>query len=206
VTENKTASNVPIFPLAVDADGIPLRVPPEAVAWRVRKLAKRAGRPKIIIDPETGRPLEIPLATPYDDFCDQVGEAGRYRLEGIDADGCPIIRCVAVTEVFDDDDTPQPAPPLNSADALTAALQLVGHLVQSHSKVMEAMASAFGQVQPAHPADPVVITQPAPSANAGNPLDSIQQVLEILTGKKTPPPEAAASVNSAAPASHAMQG
>jgi hypothetical protein len=197
VTENKTAANVPIFPLAVDADGIPLQVPPEAVAWRVRKLAKRAGRPKIIIDPETGRPLEIPLATPYGEFCDHVGEAGRYRLEGIDADGRPIVRCVAVTEVFEDDDGPPPAAPINSADALTAALQLVGHLVQSHSKVMEAMASAFGQVQPAHPTEPVVIAPPAPAANASNPLDSIEQVLDILTGKKAPPPEATASVNAA---------
>jgi hypothetical protein len=188
-----TASNAPKYPLAVDVDGIPLKVPPQAVAWRVRKLAKRAGRPKIIFDTETGRPLELALETPYDDFCDRVGESGRYRLEAIDADGRPIAGCVAVTEVFDDE-TDTPAIAQTPADALPAALQLIAQLVQSNAKVMEAMASAFGQVHPAQPAMPVVIQQQPSADKTNNTLDAIAQVIEMLTGKKMPP--AAASTES----------
>jgi hypothetical protein len=181
-----TASNAPKYSLAVDVDGIPLKVPTHAVAWRVRKLAKRAGRPKIIFDTETGRPLELSLETPYDDFCDRVGESGRYRLEAIDADGRPIAGCVAVTEVFDDE-TETPATTQTSADALPAALQLIAQLVQSNAKVMEAMASAFGQVHPTQPAAPVVIQQQPSAEKTTNTLDAIAQVIEMLTGKKIPP-------------------
>ena len=52
------------YPLAFDANGEPLDVPSHAVAWRVRKLAKKAGRPKVIFDAETGRPLEKDLRWP----------------------------------------------------------------------------------------------------------------------------------------------
>jgi len=93
------------YPLASDANGEPLTVPSNAVAWRVRKLARKAGRPKLIFDPETGRPIEVPINASFQDFVDCLSESGRYRLEAIDALGRAIPGCVGVTEVvFDDDD------------------------------------------------------------------------------------------------------
>lgn len=98
-------------PLAFDSDGDPLDVPPDAVAWRVRKMAARAGRPKTIYDPETGRQLEIPLTATVNDLADAVADSGRYRLEAVDREGRHLRGCVAVTEVvFDDDDERAPKP------------------------------------------------------------------------------------------------
>ncbi|MGZ7079011.1 MAG: hypothetical protein ACXVJT_06320, partial [Thermoanaerobaculia bacterium] len=104
MTNETTLENAPQYPLANDANGNPLDVPAEAVGWRVRKLARRAGRPKVLFDAETGRPLELPLTVTYDDFVEQVNEPGRFRLEAVDGSGRVIPGCVAVTEVVLDDD------------------------------------------------------------------------------------------------------
>lgn len=133
-------------PLANDANGEPLMVPPEAIGWRIRKLSRKAGRPRVIFDAETGRPLELPLDVTIDDLVDQVGESGRYRLEAIDAQGRSIPGCVAVTELWLDDDEPQQAPAANAQSDLR---DLVAQLVESNAQVMKALASAFGQVHPA---------------------------------------------------------
>jgi hypothetical protein len=133
------------YPLANDANGEPLVIPPEAVAWRIRKLSRKAGRPRVIFDAETGRPLELPLAVTIDDLADQVGESGRYRLEAIDAEGRSIPGCVAVTELWMEDE-PQQVPAANPQADLR---DLVAQLVESNALVMKAMASAFGQVHPA---------------------------------------------------------
>lgn len=152
---------VPRYPLANDVDGNPLNVPPEAVAWRIRKLALKAGRPKLLFDAETGRPLELPIAASFSDFTESVTQSGRYRLEAIDAHGRLIPGCVAVTELVIGDEEPTPTP---QAD-MPQLIQLVAQLVETNSRVMQAMASAFGQVHPAPPPQPVVV--PAPSANEG---------------------------------------
>jgi hypothetical protein len=200
MNETIETNDGPVYPLARDVNGIPLAIPVEAVAWRVRKLAKRAGRPKLIFDSETGTPLELPLTASYDDLCDHVSDAGRYRLEAVDGHGRPIAGCVAVTEVFSDDEgevlTLAP-----SADALPAALQLIAQLVQSNAKVMEAMASAFGQVQPAAPPSsaPVVVTAPSSSEKQQiNPIEMFQQVMQFFNAGKL---SAAPTNNPPSPAS-----
>ncbi len=141
----------PMYPLARDANGNPLDVPAEAVAWRVRKLARKAGRPKVLFDAETGLPRELPLTSGYDDFIDQVNESGRFRLEPVDGHGRIIPGCVAVTEVVFDDDEEEAARPKQAAESAPELMRLVAELVESNAQVMRAMASAFGQVQPSRP-------------------------------------------------------
>jgi hypothetical protein len=91
--------NAPRFPLATDANGNPLDVPAEAVAWRVRRGGGRRGRPRIVFDNETGRQLEVPLESTIDDLVDHGCPAGRYRLEAVDRSGHLLPGIVAVTEI-----------------------------------------------------------------------------------------------------------
>src|SRR5579859_7080043 len=114
------------MPLARDADGEPIEVPPEAVAWRVRKMPTRAGRPRLLIDAETGGPLDLPLATSYADFVDTVRESGsgRYRLSAIDRKGSAIPYCVAFTEVAVDE-TSGADDPMTLGEAFREALRCV---------------------------------------------------------------------------------
>jgi hypothetical protein len=172
------------YPLANDVKGNPVQVPEAAAGWRISKLARKAGRPKVIFDNETGRPLELPLAVTYEDFSETVGEAGRYRLEAFDGNGQNIAGCVAVTEVAFDDE--EPIGPATSPDALPHLIQLVGKLVETNARVMEAMASAFGQVKPAGAPQPVTVERPAETKSEENPFvtNMVQTLLQQFIAQK----------------------
>ena len=167
------------YPLANDANGSPIDVPDEAKAWRVRRLAKRAGRPKVIFDPESGRPLELPLESTIDDLAAHVGESGRYRLEAVDASGRYSPGCVAVTELVLDDEDDEQQPIGTMTDVTPALVQLIAQLVENNTKVMQAMASAFGQVQPAPMLESVAATAPPPAAE--KPFD-MNQMMNMIGG------------------------
>lgn len=162
-----------LYPLANDAEGNPIRMPREAVAWRVKQLARRAGRPKLIFDHDTGRALEVALTATSQDLADQVGVSGRYRLEAIDTHGSVIPGCVAITELWfeDQEDEEQPAapavaaPPVVNSEAMAQLLSLIGTLVQTNSEVMQTMASAFQKIDPNTPPP----EQPQAAAAAGLP-------------------------------------
>lgn len=173
------------YPLANDADGNPLHVPENAAGWRVRKLARKAGRPKVIFDTENGRPLELSLTVSGEQFAEAVGEAGRYRLEAFDANGQNIPGCVAVTEVAFDEDEPA-VTPTASADAVPHLIQLVGKLVETNARVMEAMASAFGQVKPASTPQTVVVERPVEPKTEDNPFvaNVVQSFLQQFMAQK----------------------
>lgn len=178
MTNETTNEDAPQYPLANDASGNPLDVPAEAVAWRVRKLARRAGRPKVLFDVETGRPLELPLTVTFDDFVEQVNEPGRFRLEAVDGAGRLIPGCVAVTEVVLDGEDGA-SMPRNAADAVPHLHQLIAQLVEANTQVMKAMASAFGSVQPQPMRiDSVAAAPLAPRANA-NPMQALDAMREI---------------------------
>jgi hypothetical protein len=178
--QNKNAAQ-PKYPLAYDVNGTPFIPPPSVVAWRVFKLAKKgAGRPTVMR--ESGRPLELSLLAGFDGLVDAVGESGRYRLEGIDAEGRPVPGCVAVTEVVFDDDV-EDAKVKTAFDALPVLVQLVEKLVASNVQVVEAMASAFGPVRPPAPAPIVTMEQP-PAAQSADVLGGILKVVDTLKGMK----------------------
>lgn len=190
-------------PMANDANGNPLHLPENAAGWRVRKLARKAGRPKVIFDSETGRPLELPLTVTYDDFAETVGEVGRYRLEAFDGNGQNIPGCVAITEVsFDDDEEANAPPQTNPTEALPHLIQLVGKLVETNARVMEAMASAFGQVRPARTLEPVIVERAAEAKAEENPFvaNLVQSFLQQYMATKM----AGAMPTAAAPATNGV--
>ena len=92
------------YPLAFDANGNPVRLPPEAVAWRVRRGGGKRGRPRNVFDAGTGRQLEIALGASIEDLAETNVPADRYLLYPVDAQGNIIPGLVAVTEVTDDED------------------------------------------------------------------------------------------------------
>lgn len=169
-----TETAIPKYPLARDIDGNPIQVPPNASAWRVRKLAAKAGRPKLIYDNETGLPLELALTASIQQLAEAVSEDGRFRLEAIDQQGCAIPNCVAVTAFEFPEEAPAPIAPSNMME------QLMCRLIESNTRVTEALASRFAMVPPHLFPEPHVI-EPVPSRP--NPLggaavaDVINQVL-----------------------------
>jgi hypothetical protein len=167
-------------PLANDMNGDPIYLPPEAVAWRVRKMAARAGRPKAIFDPETGRQLEIRIEATIEELAEAVSESGRYRLEALDVDGHHIPGYVAFTEVLlDSDEQQQSASSSNGSFAEMAAL--VKQLVDTNSRVMEAMASAFGQVRPMRSSTPAIVEAAAPrDAGPSSDMATINSIAEVI--------------------------
>src|ERR1700694_5391959 len=113
------------YPLAFDADGNPLTVPPEAKAWRVRRGGGRRGRPRSVFDPETGLQLDMPLGCTIEDLIDRGCVPDRYRLEAVDEEGRIIAGVVAICEVPPTDE-PEAAPrPTTDADTIGKLTLLV---------------------------------------------------------------------------------
>jgi hypothetical protein len=75
-----------IVPLARDANGRPLPVPPEAAFWRVRRHTR--GRPRNVIGADR-RQVELPLDFTEDDLEAMFG-VGTYRLDLFDAEDQPL--------------------------------------------------------------------------------------------------------------------
>ncbi len=175
------------YPLAIDSEGNAVEVPPTAVAWRVRKLATKAGRPKLIFDTETGRPLEVALTATANDLAEHLTESGRYRLEAVDAQGRTLPGCVATTELAIEEETESEAP------ATLRSLSLMEHmfaqminsnakLVDSNTRVMEALAQRFALVSISEPErEQVVATPPvaAPASKTGNTADNLAAFSQI---------------------------
>jgi len=178
MTKTKTNSERP-FPLANDANGDPLKMPAEASAWRVRKMPPRAGRPKVLFDPETGRQLEVPLATTVHELAEIVGEPGRYRLEAIDREGRLIPDYVAFTQIFGEDGEDEAETMTSRGDVVSQMVQLLSHMVDANTRVMQAMASAFGTV---HPQPHVVVEQPAATGPTPAAQMNMQDILTAVKG------------------------
>src|SRR5207249_134255 len=114
------------YPLAFDSNGNPVKVPENAVAWRVRRGGGRRGRPRNVFDAETGRQLEIPLGASIDDLIDAGCPADRYLLYPIDAEGKLLPGLIAVTEVpAGDADEATGSGPTAEANLITQLLATV---------------------------------------------------------------------------------
>jgi hypothetical protein len=165
------------FPLAYDANGNPLDVPEQAVAWRVRRGGGRRGRPRHVFDAETGRQLEIPLGASLDELIDAGCSADRYLLYPVDAEGRVIPGVVAVTEV--PEGASDDADATRAGNATTGELSAIVSLIQQQhatirhqsemlARALEATTSGYGRVRPVEP-PPVVIEPPAaPPDGAGS--------------------------------------
>jgi hypothetical protein len=192
------------YPLAYDDKGDPITVPPEAVAWRVRRMTGRRGRPSAIYF--DGRPVEIPIDGDVEDLEESGCHAGRYRLEAVDADGRLIPGIVALTVLGDDtgdDDSDESGRGVNGPwSVIRDLLDSNAKLVQSNSATMQAMATAFGRVEPRHDLD---------RRDAGEevatkaPAESIAQIVQSLAPFLASAFSAFAASKGATPAPDAAQ-
>jgi hypothetical protein len=76
------------YPLAFNLDGAPVRIPPNAWAWRVRRvengsLAHRRGGECKLVKGADGSPLYIRLDSPIDRLIADVTCGGLYRLDAV---------------------------------------------------------------------------------------------------------------------------
>jgi hypothetical protein len=170
----------PKYPLAFDAAGNPMTLPPEAVGWRVRRGGGAPGRPRNVYDASTGRPLNIGLDATIQDLIACGCPPDQYRLEAIDASGQIIPDVVAVVEIpgvgaADDDGAAMPTEPVTAALAQT--LQLLGRTVEANCRTMMAMASAFGSVRPTAP----VLAAPEPSKPPVDPAAAMSWIDGMIT-------------------------
>src|SRR5690242_15059308 len=85
--------NAPVCPLARDADGNSIELPPGAAAWRVRR--KTGGRPRIVLGVDK-QPLQLPLSYSIVDIEDVLAPA-HYLLDLVGAKGEALGITVAVS-------------------------------------------------------------------------------------------------------------
>lgn len=177
------------LPLARDENGDPISVPPEAVAWRVRRLTGRRGRPSAIyLD---GRPLELPLDADVEDLEEAGCHAGRYRLEAIDQTGRVIPGVVALTVLQEDDfrRDSDDEPKIRVRDAWSViseilvsnrelALANVG-MMEKHSTAVQAMATAFGHVEPRHELARRDAGEDAPAGPAKSTAQTLAEIAQV---------------------------
>jgi hypothetical protein len=140
------------YELANDLNGNPIDVPEGAVAWRVRRVSGKPGRPQTVYDPETGRQLEVPLDASIDDLRDCGCLPGRYRLDAVDGEGKGIAGVTAYTEISMGPEVPDQ----NEIPAGVARLlETVERQSDTICRVVEALAQSFGPLRPAVAAAPV---------------------------------------------------
>jgi hypothetical protein len=180
------------FPLARDGMGNPIEVPPNAVAWRVRRGGGRRGRPRHVFDPETGRQLEVPLGATVEDLIDEGCTPDRYLLYPIDAEGQVIPGIVAVTEVSegasDEDGDVQPTP---MQSALLSAIHeqqsmireqgaTIRHQADCLTRSLEATTSGYGRVRPEPPPQVIIDAPPAPEGAGSFKPEQIAEIVNIV--------------------------
>jgi hypothetical protein len=94
-------------PLAHDADGKPLALPPEAVGWRVRRPVGGRGRPRVVYN-ATGSPMRLRRGATLEDLRAGGCPPGVYHLDAVDRDGNPlgVTAYTELADVGDEDDEP----------------------------------------------------------------------------------------------------
>jgi len=186
------------YPLANDLHGDPLDMPETAAAWRVRRSGTKKARPQIIFGTE-GKQLEVPLGVTIDELRAFGCPPGRYRLEAVDGAGKSIPDLVAYTAIGggeagdedgDDEESDRPRELPRNAGALSLVgdepplMRALLHIVDTNSRVMEALASAFGQVRPVQH-EPMFVERPASAGPTERPDQVIQSVFGGLTSLKS---------------------
>lgn len=179
------------YPLAYDANGDPLIVPADAVAWRVRRGGGKRGRPRNVFA-SNGRQLEIPIAATIDELVNEGCGAGNYLLYPIDVQGRALPGAFAVTEIQEDGeeepgDEKSTANAANELTALGHALATVRSQSEALARALEATTRGYGPIHP-----PSLVTEPltlsppvSPEAKAAQVMDYMsiaKMVLDVLRG------------------------
>jgi hypothetical protein len=176
------------FPLAYDVNGNPLELPPQAVAWRVRRGGGRRGRPRHVFDRESGRQLEIPLAGSLDNLLDAGCPPDRYLLYPIDGAGRVIEGILAVTEVpegaIEDDGGGAKQPATIEQSVMLATIREQGmtirHQADCLTRSLEATTAGYGRVRPMEAPPPVIVEQaPAEAPGGGFKPEQIAEFMGI---------------------------
>ena len=140
--------------LAIDADGQPIDIPPEVVAWRVRRV-KGPGRPGLAHD-LMGRPITLPITATFQDLYDAVG-SGKYIVDPIDELGrhCKEVTS-GVTGMIQPQtaEDPEPSPRSSTRNSSNPANQDVVHAlldkliqtVDAHTKIAELVVSRIPSI------------------------------------------------------------
>ena len=101
-SDSALPATVPTCPLARDADGNPIELPPGAAAWRVRR--KTGGRPRIVLGVDK-QPMQLPLSYSIVDLEDVLAPA-HYLLDlvGPKGEALGITIAVAIGQLVGSDD------------------------------------------------------------------------------------------------------
>ncbi len=128
------------YPLAHDDEGMPLKVPPMATGWLVRRHAGGKGRPGAVYDRD-GRPLVVTLDASGADLRQLGCKSGSYRLDAVDASG-KVLGVTAYTELSADaDETTDGAP--DTGDPAVLALARAVEAMQRVQAERERMQAAM---------------------------------------------------------------
>lgn len=128
------------YPLAHDDEGMPLKVPPMATGWLVRRHAGGKGRPGAVYDRD-GRPLVVALDATGPDLRQLGCKSGSYRLDAVDASG-KALGVTAYTELSSDADETSDAAP-DAGDPAVLALARAVEAMQRVQAERERMQAAM---------------------------------------------------------------
>jgi hypothetical protein len=154
-----------------------------------RASGARGGRPHNVYDPDTGRPLEIPVDATLDDLRDRGLKPGRYRLDAVKDDGLLIPGVVASTELPEEDDRDDEEEieqvPADMLYVPVRVFESVERMVETMNCTVKALASAFGTVRPVRESAPSpVAVAPAPALGgaAASPLSaqSLENIMSVV--------------------------
>jgi hypothetical protein len=178
------------FPLAFDLNGDPIELPPNAIAWRVRRGGGRRGRPSHVFDSETGRQLEIPLGATIEALIEAGCPPDRYLLYPVDGAGHIIPGIIAVTSVpeLPGDEEAKASEEVALASRSDPIAQLA---IQQHATIQrvceylcrgfEAAASGYGPIRPVQKPTPTVIEAAPPPApeSSGVKAEQMAEVMQL---------------------------
>ena len=157
------------YPLAHDDEGMPLKVPPMATGWLVRRHAGGKGRPGAVYDRE-GRPLVVSLDATGADLRQLGCKSGSFRLDAVDASG-KALGVTAYTELSADADETSDAEPENGEPAVLALARAVEAMQRVQAERERMQAAIFEKL--------IDRIAPPPIRPAEDLRNAVTQVLDI---------------------------
>jgi hypothetical protein len=179
-TETEGTEEALTYPLAWSAQGEPMDVPDEAVAWRVRrhKIGAQGGAPEVVWS--QGKPLVLGLEATLEELIERVdGKPGRYRLDPIDDTGKPLKAAPSAYAVIEKQIDLTPAEQPAAAPRVDPVLTLlerkeqqIEHLTTKLTEIASALAAQQAPMMAANaamlvpPGRPIEVQMPAMQVQA----------------------------------------